>query len=104
MDDRWKDCHRAGLTLCRKVDRAIARMGHPDQGAFSALTNALEVQFEQGADPETVRLLLHALLAFTRSAGLSPAALGLADDAEAELARLAPKRRGGATRGRPSNQ
>lgn len=94
MDDRWKDCHRAGLSLCRKVDRAIARMAHPEQGAFSALTNALEVQFEQGADAVTVRHLLRALVAFTRSAGLEPGDLGLADDADHDFERLAPKQRG----------
>ena len=94
MNDRWKDCHRAGLSLCRKVDRAIARMDHPEQGALSALTNALEFQFEQGADAETVRHLLRALVAFTRSAGLEPSDLGLADDADQEFERLAPKQRG----------
>ena len=62
-------------------------MGHrraatPERGTFASLTNALEFQFEQGADPETVRHLLHALLAFTRSTGLDPAVLKLAADAE----------------------
>lgn len=94
MNNRWKDCHRAGLSLCRKVERAITRMGHPEQGAFSALTNALEFQFEQGADAETVRHLLHALVAFTRSAGLEPGDLGLSDDADQDFERLAPKQRG----------
>jgi hypothetical protein len=68
-------------------------MDHPERGTFASLTNALEFQFEQGADPETVRHLLHALLAFTRSAGLDPAVLGLAADAADDLARISPKKR-----------
>jgi len=91
---RWKDCHAGGLSLCRKVNRAIARMDHPERGTFSSLTNALEFQFEQGADADTVRHLLHALVAFTRSAGLEPRDLGLAEDAQDDFLRLSPKRRG----------
>lgn len=91
MADRWKECYLGGLALCRGVNRALARMDHPDRGAFAALTNALEFQFEQGADTETVGHLLCALHAFARSAGIQPAALGLARNAEADLERLAPQ-------------
>ncbi len=93
MNDRWTEPNSPGLNLCRKVDRAVARMDHPERGTFASLTNALEFQFEQGADPETVRHLLHALLAFTRSAGVDPALLGLAEDAEQDFARISPKKR-----------
>ena len=95
MSDRWRAFHNPGLSLCRKVDRAVARLDHPEQGTFASLTNALEYQFEQGADPDTVRYLLHALLAFTRSVDLEPAALGLAENPDEDFARIAPKRRGG---------
>ena len=93
MDERWTEFHKPGLALCEKVDRAVVRMDHPERGTFTSLTNALEYQFEQGADPETVRHLLHALAAFTRSAGLDPAALGLAADADEDFARVSPERR-----------
>ena len=93
MSDRWTAFHSPGLGLCRKVNRAVARMDHPERGTFASLTNALELQFEQGADPETGRHLLHALLAFTRSTGLDPAALGLAADAADDFARISPKKR-----------
>lgn len=99
MTARWTAFHSPGLSLCRKVNRAVARMDHPERGTFASLTNALEFQFEQGADPETVRHLLLALLAFTRSAGLDPAALGLAADANDDFAHISPKKR---RRGRPS--
>jgi hypothetical protein len=90
---RWRMMNGPGLALCRKVDRVVARIDHPEQGTFASLTNALEYQFEQGADPDTVRHLLRALLAFTRSAGLVPADLGLAEDADEDFARISPKRR-----------
>lgn len=90
---RWRMMNGPGLALCRKVDRVVARIDHPERGTFASLTNALEYQLEQGADPETVRHLLRALLAFTRSAGLAPQDLGLAEDADADFARIAPKRR-----------
>ena len=93
MNARWTELHSPGLSLCRKVNRAVARMDHPERGTFASLTNALELQFEQGADPDTVRHLLHALLAFTRSTGLEPAALGLAADATDDFARISPKKR-----------
>ena len=50
MNARWTELHSPGLSLCRKVNRAVARMDHPERGTFASLTNALELQFEQGAD------------------------------------------------------
>ena len=93
MSGRWTAFHSPGLSLCRKANRAVTRMDHPERGTFASLTNALEYQFEQGADPDTVRHLLHALLAFPRSTGLDPAALGLAADAADDFARISPKKR-----------
>ena len=93
MNARWTAFHSPGLSLCRKVNRAVARMDHPERGTFASLTNALEFQFEQGADPDTVRHLLHALLACTRNTGLDPVALGLAPDAADDFARISPKKR-----------
>lgn len=93
MTARWSEFHRPGLSPCRKVDRAVARLDHPERGTFASLTNALEYQFEQGADAETVRHLLHALLAFARSAGVEPADLGLAEDADEDFARISPRTR-----------
>ncbi|MBI4866764.1 MAG: hypothetical protein HY816_07410 [Candidatus Wallbacteria bacterium] len=99
MRTRWSRFHSSGLSLCRKVDRAVARLDHPERGTFASLTNALEFQFEQGADPETVRHLLHALISFARSAALSPEQLGLAEDPDDVFARLSPKlRRAGRTK------
>lgn len=66
----------------------------PEQGAFVCLTNALEFHFEAGADPATVRHLVHALLAFTRAVGLEPKALGVPDDPDAFVASIAPKSKG----------
>jgi len=93
MTARWSEFHRSGLSLCRKVNRVVAKMGHPQLGTFASLTNALEYQFEQGADAETVRHLLRALVAFARSARVEPAVLGLADDADEVFERISPKRR-----------
>ncbi len=93
MSDRWTAFHSPGLSLCRKVNRAVARMDHPERGTFASLTNALEFQFEQGADAEAVKHLLRALLAFTRSTGLDPAVLGLADEPDEDFARISPRKR-----------
>jgi len=94
---RWDVLHGPGLRWVGKVERAIKRLDHPDQGAFVALTNALEFHFEAGADPTTVRHLVHALLAFTKAVGLEPARLHVPDDPDAFVASLAPK---GSTSGR----
>lgn len=91
---RWPILHAPGLRWVSKVERAVERLDHPEQGAFVCMTNALEFHFEAGADPETVRHLVHALLAFTRAVGLEPKALGVPDDPDAFVASIAPKSRG----------
>lgn len=91
---RWPILHPAGLRWVGKVERAVERLDHPEQGAFVSLTNALEFHFEAGADPATVRHLVHALLAFTRAVGLDPKALGVPEDPDAFVASLAPKVKG----------
>lgn len=91
---RWPILHAAGLRWVSKVERAVERLDHPEQGAFVSLTNALEFHFEAGADPTTVRHLVHALLAFTRAVGLDPKALGVPEDPDAFVASLAPRSKG----------
>ncbi len=88
---RWPILHAAGLRWVGKVERAVERLDHPEQGAFVSITNALEFHFEAGADPQTVRHLVHALLAFTRAVDLDPKALGVPEDPDAFVASLAPK-------------
>ncbi len=88
---RWQRWHEPGLEWMKKLERKIGRLDHPEQGGFMSLTNALLYQLEAGADPETVRHLLAALLAFARSAGVSPADLGLIDDPDRLLEKLEPR-------------
>ena len=88
--DRWPTSHKPALRWIGRVEHALAAHGHPDHGAFIAITNAIEYQFENGADPETVRLLLAALAQFASSCGISPAAIGLDPEPAATLAKLAP--------------
>lgn len=88
---RWEMMHGPGLRWVGKVERAVERLGHDDQGAFMALTNALEFQLEAGADPATLRHLVHALLAFARAVGVDPAAIQVPLDPDAFVASLAPR-------------
>lgn len=86
--------HGPGLRWVGKVERAVERLDHDDQGAFMALTNALEFHFEAGADPTTLRHLVHALLAFARAAGVDPAAIHVPVDPDAFVQSIAPKSKG----------
>ncbi len=88
--DRWPTFHKPALRWTERVERTIVARDHPDGGACAAILNAIEYQFEHGADPETVRLLLVALAHYTSSCGISPAAIGLDSDPAATLAKLVP--------------
>lgn len=94
MNDRWTPFHGPAMRWARRLDRAIQRLGPPRQVCFVSIANAIEVQFEEGADPDTLRHLLRALLRYTAAEGVSPGALKLTDtDPDSIMASLAPKRR-----------
>jgi hypothetical protein len=90
--DRWPAFHQPALRWVARVERAIKAHNHPDQGAFIAITNAIEYQLEIGAQPDTLRLLLSALAQFATSCGIGPDNIGLDPDPEATLAKLSPRR------------
>jgi hypothetical protein len=76
----------------RKVERAVRQLRHPEQGAFIAIINAIEFQFDDGADVETVRHLTAALIRFAQAAGVEPPAIHLGTDAGEAVASIAPRR------------
>ncbi len=56
-----------------------------------SIANALEVQIEEGAEPETFAHLLRAILSYARAEGVSATELGvMQDDADATLAAIRP--------------
>jgi hypothetical protein len=68
MEDEVPDIDEKTLRKVSRIDRAIERMRRDDQGAFMAITNALEHHLEiYPRDPETVRHLARALEAFLRA-------------------------------------
>ncbi len=61
------------------MDSAIRKLDRDDQGAFMAITNALEHHREiSSRDPATVRHLAQALDAFARAREVHPEAAGFA--------------------------
>ena len=76
------------------LDKRFERIDHRYHRQFISITNALEIQFEEGAVPAAVRLLLGALLATAKASLVAPTAFGLDDDADRIYASIAPKRRG----------
>jgi hypothetical protein len=76
------------------LDKRFERIDHRHHRQFSSIVNALEIQFEEGAVPAAVRLLLGALLATAKEALVAPTAFGLDDDADRICVSLAPKRPG----------
>ena len=55
------------------IDRCIEKTGRDDQGAFIAITNAIEFHLEiRPRDVDTVRHLARALDAFVRSRRINP--------------------------------
>ena len=89
--DRWPRYHKPALRWTERVQRAIVARDHPDGGACAAILNAIEYQFENGADPETVRLLLVTLANFASSCGISPTNIGMDPDPATTLAKLHPR-------------
>lgn len=90
--DRWPTLYKPGLRWIGRVERAVEARNHPDNGAFAAIFNAIQYQFENGADPGTVALLLAALAQFASSCGISPKAIALDDHPQTTLTRLSPSR------------
>lgn len=93
MEGRWPAFYERALQWLNQLEQAIYRQGHPEQGAFIAITNAIEFQFEIGADETTVWHLLEALRAFTMRAQLKPETIGLGDPPDSILAKLRPETR-----------
>jgi len=79
MVDDLPDIDEAALRKISRIDRAIVKMDRDDQGAFVAITNAIEHHLEiWPRDPATIRLLAQALDTFLRARGVDPAAAGFA--------------------------
>jgi hypothetical protein len=93
VEERWPFWNRSALRWVGALEKRIIAIGHPYQRSFISITNALEIQFEEGAVPAAVRLLLKALLATTKASLVAPAALGLDGDADAIYDSIKPKRR-----------
>jgi hypothetical protein len=77
MSDELPDIDEAALRKIGRIDRAIVKMDRDDQGAFMAITNAIEHHLEiWPRHPETIRLLAQALETFLRARGIDPAVAG----------------------------
>ena len=91
MTERWDPFHEPAVRWVRRLQRAIQRLGSPRQACFVSIANALEVQVEEGAEPETFAHLLRAILSCARTEGVSATELGvMQDDADATLAAIRP--------------
>lgn len=96
--ERWPPWNRSALRWVAALEERIARLDHRYHRSFISITNALEIQFEEGAVPAAVRLLLGALLATAKESLVAPTAFGLDDDPDRIYAAIAPKRRRRTTR------
>jgi hypothetical protein len=77
MDDDFPDIDEKALRSVERIDRCIVKLNRDDQGAFMAITNALEHHLEiWPRDAETVRHLAHALEAFLRARQVDADAAG----------------------------
>ena len=77
MDDDLPDIDEKAIRHVSRIDRCIEKMRRNDQGAFLAITNAIEYHLEIfPRDAETVRYLAHALDAFVRSRQIDAEAVG----------------------------
>ena len=71
MVDDLPDIDEKALRAVAKIDRCIVKLRRDDQGAFMAITNALEHHLEiWPRDAETVRYLARALDSFLRARGI----------------------------------
>ena len=65
------------LRKVSRIERAIVKLDRPDQGAFIAITNAIEHHLEiWPRDAATVRHLSAALASFLRARDIDPATAG----------------------------
>jgi hypothetical protein len=86
MLDEIPDIDEKALRAVTRIDRAIRKLDRDDQGAFMAITNALEHHLEiYPRDPATVRYLAHALEAFARAREVDPEAAGFVKQLRALL-------------------
>ena len=92
MSKRWPLGYVRGYGWTRKIERAVRRLRHPEQGAFIAIINAIQFQLDVGADPETVRHLTAALIRFAQVVGVDPPDIHLGTDAGEVLAAITPRR------------
>jgi hypothetical protein len=77
MLDDLPDIDEKALRAVTRIDRSIVKLRRDDQGAFMAITNALEHHLEIfPRDAATVRHLARALEAFARARGVDPDAAG----------------------------
>jgi hypothetical protein len=75
----FPDIDEKALRKVGRIDRSIKKLRRDDQGAFMAITNALEFHLENyPPDAETIRLLAHALDTFCRARGVDPKSAGFA--------------------------
>lgn len=75
------DISRIAMRQIPRIERAVRRLDHPQQGGFIAITNAVEWQAEIGCgDPDSIHHLGLALLAFARSQNVDPEATGIAKE------------------------
>lgn len=79
LGDEFPDIDEKALRKIQKIDRSIVKLDREDQGAFMAITSAIEHHLEiYPRDPETVRHLARALESFSRARNLDPEAAGFA--------------------------
>jgi hypothetical protein len=86
MQDDLPDIDEATLRKVSRIDRSIQKMCRDDQGAFMAITNAIEHHLEiYPRDVETVRQLARALDTFLRARGIDPKTAGFATQLQSLL-------------------
>jgi len=80
MEEDLPDLDEKALRKIERIDRCLRKLDRDDQGAFVAITNAIEHHLEiYPRDPQTVRLLARALETFLRAREVDPKAAGFAN-------------------------
>ena len=92
MSARWPTFHKPALAWIKRVERAIEAREPDAPGPYMAITNAIEHHFEIGADRETVRCLIAALTAYTKSCGVEPSGIEINGSPDRILDRLHPRK------------
>ena len=80
MAEHWEPLSPKAMRWVSRLDATILRLRPPRQACFISIVNAIAVQVDDGAHPETVRNLLRTLLTYAEVEGVSPADLGLSND------------------------